>query len=161
MQETWFHPWFGNIPWRIPWTGEPGGYSSWGQKELDMTEWRTFTFYWVEVAPHSPKQCYLSIQLKYHHVESKKVCLQERNLSLLSNYLHNPLPYLQKNKWLPPVFVLGGENWQSAQLTRTTAPIPIITLSPFHILNSWIAILFITAATSFVPAFIMNQWQLI
>ena len=25
------------LAWRIPWTEEPGGYSSWGFKELDMT----------------------------------------------------------------------------------------------------------------------------
>ena len=24
--------------WRIPWTEEPGGYSSWGHKESDTTE---------------------------------------------------------------------------------------------------------------------------
>ena len=24
--------------WRIPWTEEPGRYSPWGHKELDMTE---------------------------------------------------------------------------------------------------------------------------
>ena len=32
------------LPWRIPWTEEPGSYSSWGCKELDMTEQLTFTF---------------------------------------------------------------------------------------------------------------------
>ena len=26
------------LGWRIPWTEEPGGYSPWGLKELDMTE---------------------------------------------------------------------------------------------------------------------------
>ena len=26
------------LVWRIPWTEEPGGYSPWGHKELDMTE---------------------------------------------------------------------------------------------------------------------------
>ena len=26
------------LGWRIPWTEEPGGYSPWGPKELDMTE---------------------------------------------------------------------------------------------------------------------------
>ena len=26
------------LTWRIPWTEEPGGYSLWGHKELDMTE---------------------------------------------------------------------------------------------------------------------------
>ena len=28
----------GILAWRIPWTGEPAGYSPWGCKELDMTE---------------------------------------------------------------------------------------------------------------------------
>ena len=26
------------LPWRIPGTEEPGGYSPWGSKESDMTE---------------------------------------------------------------------------------------------------------------------------
>ena len=26
------------LPWRIPWTEEPGGYSPWGPKESDTTE---------------------------------------------------------------------------------------------------------------------------
>ena len=26
------------LAWRIPWTEEPGRYSPWGHKELDMTE---------------------------------------------------------------------------------------------------------------------------
>ena len=26
------------LAWRIPWTEEPGGYSPWGHKELDMTK---------------------------------------------------------------------------------------------------------------------------
>jgi len=26
------------LAWRIPWTEEPGGYSPWGNKELDKTE---------------------------------------------------------------------------------------------------------------------------
>ena len=25
------------LAWEIPWMGEPGGYSPWGPKELDMT----------------------------------------------------------------------------------------------------------------------------
>ena len=27
------------LAWRIPWTGEPGGYSPWGHKESDTTEY--------------------------------------------------------------------------------------------------------------------------
>ena len=52
MQETWvqslgwedpLEKWMAThssiTAWRIPWTEEPGGlYSSWGHKELDMTE---------------------------------------------------------------------------------------------------------------------------
>ena len=26
------------LAWRFPWTEGPGGYSPWGQKDLDMTE---------------------------------------------------------------------------------------------------------------------------
>ena len=26
------------LPWRIPWTGEPGGPQPWGHKELDTTD---------------------------------------------------------------------------------------------------------------------------
>ena len=32
------------LAWRIPWTGEPGGYSPCGHKQLDTTEKLTFTF---------------------------------------------------------------------------------------------------------------------
>ena len=46
VQETWFNPWIGKIPWkseRLPtpvfWPGEFHGlYSPWGHKELDMSE---------------------------------------------------------------------------------------------------------------------------
>ena len=31
-----------NLPWRIPWTEEPGGLQSMGSQELDKTD--TFTF---------------------------------------------------------------------------------------------------------------------
>ena len=32
------------LAWRIPWTEEPGGYSPWGHKESDMTEWLSVHF---------------------------------------------------------------------------------------------------------------------
>ena len=48
MQETWFDPWVGKIPWRRKWLPTPGllpgkshgqmsvvGYSPWGHKESD------------------------------------------------------------------------------------------------------------------------------
>ena len=31
------------LAWKIPWTEEPGGYSPWGHKELDRTEWLTLS----------------------------------------------------------------------------------------------------------------------
>ena len=31
------------LAWKIPWMEEPGGYSPWGRKELDMTERLTHT----------------------------------------------------------------------------------------------------------------------
>ena len=30
------------LAWKIPWMAEPGSYSPWGCKELDMTEWLHF-----------------------------------------------------------------------------------------------------------------------
>ena len=32
-----------NLAWKIPWTEEPGRYSPWGHKELDMTKRLTLT----------------------------------------------------------------------------------------------------------------------
>ena len=41
--------------WRIPWTEEPGGYSSWGHKESDRTEWLHFHFQYRMISPsHDP-----------------------------------------------------------------------------------------------------------
>ena len=50
MQETWFRSLGQKEPpekematlsrilaWKIPWTEEPGGYSPWGYKEMDMS----------------------------------------------------------------------------------------------------------------------------
>ena len=37
------------LAWKIPWTEEPVGYSPWGPKELDTTEWLHFllsSVYW-------------------------------------------------------------------------------------------------------------------
>ena len=31
------------LAWKIPWTKEPGGYSPWGGKESDTTEWLSLT----------------------------------------------------------------------------------------------------------------------
>ena len=51
-----FDPWVGNIPWKREWLPTPvffpgefhgqrslAGYSPWGHKELDMTEWLTLS----------------------------------------------------------------------------------------------------------------------
>ena len=51
MQETWFDPWVGKIPWRREWSPTPAfwpgevhgqrslvGYCPWGRKELDAAE---------------------------------------------------------------------------------------------------------------------------
>ena len=36
------------IAWKIPWTEEPGGYSSWGRKESDTTERLHFHFHLIQ-----------------------------------------------------------------------------------------------------------------
>ena len=46
-----------NLAWKIPWMEEPGRYSPWGRKELDMTERLHFHFHFhaleKEIATHS------------------------------------------------------------------------------------------------------------
>ena len=64
-----FNPWVWKIPWRrywqpspVFWSGESHGqrsladYSPWGRKELDMTEWLTYTY----ISETSPVSCFLS-----------------------------------------------------------------------------------------------------
>ena len=48
------------LAWRIPWTEEPGGdYSPWCRKELDMTEWLTYTlFRWKNCSLLHKQQLY-------------------------------------------------------------------------------------------------------
>ena len=54
MQDPWFYPWVGKIPWRRKWLTTPvflpgefhrqrslAGYYPWGCKELDTSEWLT------------------------------------------------------------------------------------------------------------------------
>ena len=36
------------LTWKIAWTEEPGRLESMDHKELDMTEWLQFSFYWLE-----------------------------------------------------------------------------------------------------------------
>ena len=53
MWETWVDPWVGKTSWRrerlltpVFWPGDFYGlYSPWGHKELDMTEWLSFSLY--------------------------------------------------------------------------------------------------------------------
>ena len=70
-----FSPWVGKIPWRRKWQPTsvllPGkfhrwrtlvGYSSWGCKELDMTEWLHFHFLEIHMLkPQSLMWLYLEI----------------------------------------------------------------------------------------------------
>ena len=57
VQETWFNPWVGKIPWKREWQPTPVflpgkshgqrslvSYSPWGCKELDTTERLTHTY---------------------------------------------------------------------------------------------------------------------
>ena len=41
-----------NLAWKIPWMEEPGRYSPWGRKELDMTERLHFHFISGELRSH-------------------------------------------------------------------------------------------------------------
>ena len=40
------------LAWKIPWMEEPGGYSPWGCKELDMTEQLHFHFLFIYIYIH-------------------------------------------------------------------------------------------------------------
>ena len=53
------------LAWRIPWTEEPGSYSPWGGKELDMIERLTHIHTHTHTqATLSPKQI---VQVQYYH----------------------------------------------------------------------------------------------
>ena len=60
---------------RILWTENPAGYSPWGHKESDTTEWLTFT--WVTSAftnlkMQYPQNCLeLACSLEVHNMETK------------------------------------------------------------------------------------------
>ena len=56
------------LPWRIPWTGEPGGcnlvgYSPWGHKVLDMTKWQTLSLSHFLYPEQGALPVYFHIQL--------------------------------------------------------------------------------------------------
>ena len=68
-----FDPWVGKIPWRMKWQPTPVlllgkshgqrsliGYSSWGLKESDMTEWLHFHFHFQSTEDCKPLQRGLS-----------------------------------------------------------------------------------------------------
>ena len=79
-----FDPWFGKIPWRRAWQLTPvllpgeshgqrslAGYSPWGRKESDTTEWLTLLLLLRGLSMHirvldKLKFC-LAIQLLCHH----------------------------------------------------------------------------------------------
>ena len=77
MQETWFDPWVGKIPWRRNWQPTPvflpgefhgqrslAGYSSWDGKELDMTKQLTLSLSF-------PKDIYsipIAMNIKIHTI---------------------------------------------------------------------------------------------
>ena len=45
------------LAWTVPWTEEPAGYSTWGQKELDMTEQPTVLYLAYQNQNFSPTIC--------------------------------------------------------------------------------------------------------
>ena len=52
------------LAWEIPWTEEPAGYSRWGHKELDMTEWLPFLSFPFFVLLRPPSEIHkISINL--------------------------------------------------------------------------------------------------
>ena len=77
MQETWFDPWVGKIPWRRNWQPTPvflpgefhgqrslAGYSSWDGNELDMTKQLTLSLSF-------PKDIYsipIAMNIKIHTI---------------------------------------------------------------------------------------------
>ena len=77
------------LAWKIPWTEEPGSYSPWGRKELDMTERLHFTSW-----------CKVLSTLSLHVIQ--------RPMSLLITH-SSPLSY-QKER--PQALILGPSlNW--------------------------------------------------
>ena len=57
------------LAWRSPWTEEPMGYSPWGRKELDTTEWLTHTK--ASQLLRSLANC-LTYSLVYYHFQMTK-----------------------------------------------------------------------------------------
>ena len=74
--------------WRISWAEEPGGLYSWGHKELDTTEWVTFTFHFHACLPSWTHLVLISLPrvLGLHH--SFKGCALPTSL-LFTNYTWN------------------------------------------------------------------------
>ena len=73
MWETWFDPWVGEIPWRRTWQPAPAflpgeshgqmslaGYSPWGCRESDTTEWLTLSLssYWSDYRGNKKTQSF-------------------------------------------------------------------------------------------------------
>ena len=154
MQKTWVRslgqedPWEKRIAthsnilaWRIPWTGEPGGYSPWGRKESDTTEW-------LNTLPCRGLQCTIvqcPVGIPHCPVlpfedSSWALCLCPPlpifwNFmfphSLVEEFSHavtRKLTYLEDNRVL-----LAKSNHQTPQLASFTCPLSLETLA--NILN--------------------------
>ena len=97
-RKHWFDPWIGKIPWRRGWHPTPiilpgespgqkslAGYSLWGCKESDTTEWLTLTL------PNLPRK----IMHVYWYV-----CPQIYNYNNLNDELKLFLKKFINSKWL-------------------------------------------------------------
>ena len=75
-----FNPWVWKIPWRREWLPTPvflprefhetkkhGGYSSWGRKELDTTEWLTPLYFTsdIRVKLSRPRLRFSKLRIKF------------------------------------------------------------------------------------------------
>ena len=49
-------PYSSILAWRIPWIEEPGGYSPWDCKQLDMTEWLTLSLFFFHPSYYTGKR---------------------------------------------------------------------------------------------------------
>ena len=105
-----FSPWVGEIPWRrerlpIPVFGPAGfhgqrslaGYSSWGRKELDTTEWLSL-FMLVIIA------CMSEYSLQYSPLP---IYLQRRSCLKYNSFALLPLPFQIGKTWIHSFLVLA------------------------------------------------------
>ena len=108
VQETWIHPWVWKIPWRMEWLPTPVflpgeflgqrslvGYSPWGGKELDTTEWLTlllsFCIIWIHLLWMA--FCLSKFLLKYSPWNWDTVCWSDLWIWHKYNHLHQSAYY--------------------------------------------------------------------